>query len=77
VDPAFQGTQQWYSQMATSLPPKDEPWYHVLVHGADHTTYVAEQNLAPHSGKEFIDHPLLPNFFNGFSCGVYSPINKQ
>ena len=29
------------------LPPKNQPWYHVLVHGADHTTYVAEQNLAP------------------------------
>ena len=63
--------------MATSEPPKDEPWYHVLVHGADHTTYVAERNLTAHTGKEFIDHPLLPNFFNGFSGGVYSPINKQ
>ncbi|MFT5015159.1 MAG: heat shock protein HspQ [Dinoroseobacter sp.] len=63
--------------MATSKPPKDQPWYHVLVHGAEHTTYVAEQNLTPHKGKELIDHPLLPNFFNGFSAGVYSPINKQ
>jgi hemimethylated DNA binding protein len=49
----------------------------VLVHGADHTTYVAEQNLVAYKGKEFIDHPLLPNFFNGFSSGAYSPTNKQ
>ena len=26
------------------------PWYHVLVHGADHTTYVAERNLEPFEG---------------------------
>ena len=77
VDSEFCGTEEWYRQMATSAPPKNEPWYHVLVHGADHTTYVAERNLAPHTGKAFIDHPLLPNFFNGFSDGVYASINKQ
>ena len=45
VDSEFKGTDEWYQKMATSLPPRNEPWYHVLVHGADHTTYVAEQNL--------------------------------
>ena len=25
--------------------PKDKPWYHVLVHGKNISTYVAEQNL--------------------------------
>ncbi|MCS5609579.1 MAG: heat shock protein HspQ, partial [Candidatus Poribacteria bacterium] len=26
VDPDFQGTEEWYSQMATSKPPKGKPW---------------------------------------------------
>ena len=45
VDPEFQGSEDWYAQMARSRPPRDEPWYHVLVHNATHTTYVAERNL--------------------------------
>ena len=45
VDPVFQGTEEWYDAMATSHPPKDAPGYHVLVHGSDHMTYVAERNL--------------------------------
>ena len=47
ADPTFQGTDEWYEQVARSRPPKDQPWYHVLVHEAELTTYVAEQNLEP------------------------------
>ena len=75
VDPIFMGSEAWYQQMAKSKPPKDEPWYHVLVHGADHKTYVSERNLSPHSGVGYIDHPLLPEYFDGFDNGVYHPIN--
>ena len=45
VDRQFEGDDAWYDAMARSRPPRDKPWYHVLVHGADHTTYVAERNL--------------------------------
>ena len=38
VDPCFQGSDDWYEQVALSRPPKDRPWYHVLVHDASHTT---------------------------------------
>ncbi len=76
VDPVFSASEEWYEQMAKSRPPKDAPWYHVLVHGADHTTYVAERNLMPYDGTDFIDHPLLPSFFDGFEDGVYKPINR-
>jgi len=31
VDPTFQGTDEWYEHVARSRPPKDKPWYHVLV----------------------------------------------
>ena len=71
VDPAFSGTAAWYRQMAKSRPPKDAPWYHLLVHGADHTTYVAERNLEAWGGCDYIDHPMLPQFFDGFENGIY------
>lgn len=71
VDAVFSGTDEWYEEVARSRPPKDEPWYHVLVHGADHTTYVAEQNLTHHDGDDYIDHPMLPELFDGFRSGVY------
>lgn len=73
VDAVFSGTDEWYEQMAKSMPPKDAPWYHVLVHGADHTTYVAQQNLEPYTGNGYIDHPFLDAYFNGFEDGVYQP----
>ena len=71
MDAEFSGSDEWYEQMAKSMPPKDAPWYHVLVHGADHATYVAEQNLEPYGGKDYIDHPNLDAYFNGFKDGVY------
>jgi heat shock protein HspQ len=71
VDPQFQGSEAWYAQMARSRPPRDEPWYHVLVHDAMHTTYVAEQNLDADATGTPIRHPLLDEFFNGFEDGRY------
>jgi len=47
VDLEFKSTDEWYESVAKSRPPKDEPWYHVLVHQKGHQTYVAEQNLQP------------------------------
>ena len=31
VDPSFQLTDEWYEEVALSRPPKDKPWYHILV----------------------------------------------
>ena len=45
VDLEFKSTDEWYEMVAKSSPPKNEPWYHVLVHQKGHQTYVAEQNL--------------------------------
>ena len=47
VDLEFKSTDEWYEMVAKSRPPKNEPWYHVLVHQKGHHTYVAEQNLQP------------------------------
>ena len=73
VDPVFQGTEQWYQQVAKSRPPKDQPWYHVLVDGQIMETYVAERNLEPDESAEPVDHPLLDQFFNEFREGKYRP----
>jgi len=71
VDPVFCGTEEWYAVMATSRPPKDQPWYHVLVHDAVHRTYVAERNLEPDLSGEPIRHPDLEQYFETFENGLY------
>ena len=71
VDATFSGTSEWYDQVAQSRPPKDAPWYHVLVHDAEHMTYVAERNLAPDPSAEPVSHPLLAEFFDRFETGQY------
>ena len=73
VDPCFEGTPEWYDQVAQSRPPKDRPWYHVLVDGSDHMTYVAERHLEIDSSGAPVRHPLLNEFFDGFRDGAYTP----
>jgi heat shock protein HspQ len=78
VDATFQLDDAWYEQVARSRPPKDEPWYHVLVHEAAHMTYVAQQNLMPDVTSEPIRHPMLEQFFCAFDGERYStdrPVN--
>lgn len=71
VDATFQGSDEWYAEVARSRPPRDAPWYHVLPDGADHTTYVAERHLEPDSSGHPIDHPLLEELFDAFEDGRY------
>jgi heat shock protein HspQ len=71
VDPTFQGTDEWYRQVARSRPPKDKPWYHVLVNEAAHTTYVAEQNLEPAETPQRIVHPFADRLFHEFDGERY------
>jgi heat shock protein HspQ len=77
VDQTFQLSEDWYATVARSRPPKDQPWYHVLVHGAQQTTYVAERNLEHDSSGEPIDHPLLETFFDKFNGGFYSNSREE
>lgn len=71
VDPRFEGSEEWYEQVARSRPPRDRPWYHVLPDGSSHTTYVAERNLEPDTLLEPIAHPLLSQLFDDFRDGRY------
>ena len=72
VDPKFQSTEEWYEAVAKSCPPKDAPWYHILVHEAVHSTYVAERNLERDKSADPIMHPMLDHFFSRFQNGRYS-----
>lgn len=71
VDPVYSGSDEWYETVAKSRPPKDQPWYHVLVDGYSHSTYVAERHLEPDTRGEQIEHPALGQFFDHFSNGRY------
>ena len=71
ADATFQGSEEWYEAMARTRPPKDKPWYHVLVHEAAHTTYVAERNLQPDLSGEPITHPALHQLFDELRDGLY------
>lgn len=71
VDPTFQGTDEWYEQVARSRPDKDKPWYQVLVNEAAYTTYVAEQNLESAKAPQKIAHPFADRLFSEFDGERY------
>ena len=76
VDPVFSGSEEWYDHVARSRPPKDKPWYRVLVDGANNETYVAERNLEPDQSGEPIRHPLVEEIFAGHDDGIYRPRSR-
>lgn len=76
IDPIFMLSKEWYEQMARSNPPKDQPWYHILVHNANHKTYVSELNLSVDLSKKQIYHPLLGRYFSTFINGRYYESTK-
>jgi len=71
VDPVFMLSDDWYEQVARSRPPKDEPWYRVLVDGSNQETYVAQQNLEADPLGEPVDHRQIPRYFSDFNNGQY------
>ncbi len=71
VDPVFSGTDEWYETVARTRPPRDKPWYRVLVHGQASETYVAERNLVQDRSQNPIEHPLVDRFFTAFENGAY------
>ncbi len=71
ADATCQASEAWYLAVARSRPPKDRPWYHVLVHDAEHVTYVAERNLEPDTSGEPIRHPELHLYFDDLRDGFY------
>jgi len=61
-DMACQADDTWYETNQTQ-PDREQPWYHVLVHGTTRVTYAAESSLEPDPTNQPVDHPLVTHFF--------------
>ena len=77
MDPRFMGSHDWYRQMAKTDPPRDRPWYHVLVDEFEHRTYVAERNLEADPTQNPVRHPDVAAQFTGLEEGRYVPRWRQ
>jgi len=71
VDAEFNGSESWYENVAKSRPPKDQPWYRVLVDGAEHETYVAERHLEDDASHKPVSHPAVKKVFAEYVDGAY------
>lgn len=71
VDDCFQGTEEQYEGANSNNPPRDKPWYHILVDGSDYTTYVPEKQIDVDPSLEPISHPQLTEIFHDFQDGKY------
>ena len=71
VDAQFDGSDQWNQISAKLIPPRDRPWYRILVDGSDSETYVAERNLELDDSGEPIRHPDLGVHFFELRGNVY------
>ena len=77
VDPVFQLSDEWYEEVARSRPPRDRPWYHVLVDDSDLRTYVAERNLElDHTGAP-VNHPEIASYFSDLTAEGYVVRHKS
>lgn len=74
VDPAYQGSEDWYHRNAGQRPPrKDAPWYYVIIDEEDTETYVPEQRLEADDSGEPVWHPEIDDLFRDFRDGAYVP----
>ena len=69
-DLTFRGDEGWYQSNQTQ-PAQDQPWYQVLVHGSQSTTYAAQTSLMLDTSRDPIVHSLLEYFFTEFKNGIY------
>ena len=60
-----QADDQWYQTNITQ-PPKNQPWYHVLVDNSENVTYAAQTNLTRSNSEDPINHALIKVFFEAF-----------
>jgi len=77
IDFCFQGSEEWYARIARSRPPKDKPWYRVLVDNATYQTYVAEQNLEISKLSGPIFNPQVEHYFSAIEDGVYMSLIRK
>ena len=71
IDPYFMGTEKWYEEVALSRPPKDKPWYHVLVEDSTIQTYVAERHLEKDQSGKAVNNIYVNKIFKELKNGIY------
>lgn len=70
-DPYCMAGDTWYQSNKTQ-PPKNQPWYHVLVHDSGGlSTYVAQSNLEIDERGKPVSHPRIDCYFSEFKDGRY------
>lgn len=69
-DLTCQADAGWYQSNQTQ-PDRNQPWYHVMVDGSEHTTYVAEEHLELDQAGKPVNHPMLEKVFITFFEGRY------
>jgi heat shock protein HspQ len=69
-DMTCQADEMWYYRNQ-SQPPRNQPWYHVLVHGSGATTYAAQTSLEADDSGEPVEHPFVAELFESFEDGRY------
>ena len=67
-DKTCQAEDDWYQSNQTQ-PDRNQAWYHILVDGGQHVTYVAESNIRLGETGKAVVHPLLNLFFFGIDEG--------
>ena len=77
IDFRFQGSDEWYEKIARSKPPKEKPWYRVLVDNAAYQTYVAERNLEISTVSGPIFNPEIEYYFSGIEDGIYRSLVRK
>lgn len=73
VDPMFLGGGEAAAQAVGEDEPLDRPWYHILINGREHVTYVSESALTADESGEPVMHPSLTLFFKSFEGDHYIP----
>ncbi|PID47082.1 MAG: DNA-binding protein [Proteobacteria bacterium] len=71
VDAEFAGDDKWYKEHAKNNPPKDAPWYHVLVDEDSVMAYVSEQNICSDVSDLDVDNPMVLNLLTSDGEGRY------
>ena len=70
IDPQCRAPDSWYRKNVTQ-PDRNQPWYHVIVHERDSTTYAAQTSLTVDEDGGQIKNPLVHAFFDAFVDGAY------
>jgi len=69
-DTECRAPESWYASNQTQ-PPRQQPWYHVLVNATETATYAAQDSLLVDTEGLPISHPLLEVYFDAWESGRY------